>query len=267
MIVGKSRKKDQENFEVRIGILSNIKITLMTPVTDTDYKSLFSQLIKKQMLVLGPDITLAKVKNVVGIVVDQNGDVQQIEGDPQVLLQDLINQYVELSGLIVKKTMESILTSYPGMVGLVGSAMGSSDSNSSTSQSVPASTEQVVEVNKQEGDNTQKPTNDVKMTESIVTPQHEVTGVENASQMSASTSVVDNMAPLDEKPPAEPPSMNAMNLESLKTPTPKTEDGQKSSEPPTFSSKEMDELNKALADLAKSPLSTENKTPEHVALI
>lgn len=88
----------------------------MLPTNESDYKKIFSELIKKQMLVLGPDITLAKVKNVSGITVDNNGEVQTITGNPQELLELLINQFVELSGMIVKKTMESILTSYPGLL-------------------------------------------------------------------------------------------------------------------------------------------------------
>lgn len=76
-----------------------------------DYKSIFTQLIQKQILVLGPDITFAKVKQVPGIEVDSAGNVINITGNTQQLLQNLINQFVELSGLIVKKTMESILTS------------------------------------------------------------------------------------------------------------------------------------------------------------
>lgn len=89
-----------------------------------DYKKLFSELIKKQMLVLGPDITLARVKNVAGVEVSSTGDVTNITGDPQQLLQALINQFVELSGLIVKKTMESILTNYAGMAALTGAMTG-----------------------------------------------------------------------------------------------------------------------------------------------
>lgn len=85
------------------------------PSNDSDYKQIFTQLIKKQMLILGPDITLAKVKNVPGLTVEATGEVINIQGDPQVLLQNLINQFVELSGMIVKKTMESILTSYPNL--------------------------------------------------------------------------------------------------------------------------------------------------------
>lgn len=81
------------------------------PPAQQDYKGLFTQLIQKQILILGPDITIAKVKGVAGIDVDQQGNVINIMGDPQTVLQNLINQFVELSGLIVKKTMESILTS------------------------------------------------------------------------------------------------------------------------------------------------------------
>lgn len=90
----------------------------MQPQTDGDYKKLFTELIKKQIIVLGPDITMAKVKNVEGIQVNGQGEVVSVQGDPQAILQNLINQFVELSGLIVKKTMESILTTYPGMAGV-----------------------------------------------------------------------------------------------------------------------------------------------------
>jgi len=90
----------------------------MQPQTDGDYKKLFTELIKKQMIILGPDITMAKVKNVEGIQVNEQGEVVNVQGDPQAVLQSLINQFVELSGMIVKKTMESILTTYPGMAGV-----------------------------------------------------------------------------------------------------------------------------------------------------
>lgn len=85
----------------------------MQSQNETDNKNLFTELIKKQIVILGPDITLAKVRNVKGIEVDQNGEVTGLAGDPQVLLQELIGQFVELSGLIVKKTMESILSTHP----------------------------------------------------------------------------------------------------------------------------------------------------------
>ena len=202
----------------------------MMPNNDSDYKSLFSQLIKKQMLVLGPDITLAKVKNVTGITVDLNGDVQKIEGDPQVLLQGLINQFVELSGMIVKKTMESILTSYPGMMGLAATTAFGAPSQQASTQSSP-----VVNID----------TNNKIVSSEVTAPQSS-----------------DTQNTVKDEPPtehSEPPSITGMKLESLSG----TDEGNKDlkMEPPTFSSKEMDDLNKALEDLAKAPLSTEATAP------
>lgn len=75
-----------------------------------EYNVLLTELIKKQILILGADITLATVKNVPGLEVDGWGTVNKVTGDPQVVLQNLINQFVELSGLIVKKTLESMMT-------------------------------------------------------------------------------------------------------------------------------------------------------------
>lgn len=101
----------------------------MQPQSNSDYKKIFTELIGKQIIVLGPDITLAKVKNVAGIEVNDKGEVINIQGDAQHMLQLLINQFVELSGAIVKKTMESILMTYPGMTDM---ASGSISGNVST---------------------------------------------------------------------------------------------------------------------------------------
>ncbi len=109
----------------------------MQPQTDSDYKKIFTQLIKKQMIVLGPDITLAKVKSVQGVEVNEQGEVTNIQGDAQTLLQLLINQFVELSGAIVKKTMESILATYPGIAGM---AVGAVNAQASSSITPPAPT-------------------------------------------------------------------------------------------------------------------------------
>lgn len=198
----------------------------MMPASDTDYKSLFSQLIKKQMLVLGPDITLAKVKNVIGITVDINGDVQKIEGDPQQLLQGLINQFVELSGMIVKKTMESILTSYPGMMAMASSMGGGVQASTEAS---PVSTTQ-----------TASPT---PSTDSPIAA--DVTAIP-VSEVSSK--------------PQEPPSMADMHLDSLHTDPPKVDKAPE--EPTNFSSEEMKDLNKALEELSKAPLSTETPTSQ-----
>jgi hypothetical protein len=85
----------------------------MQPGQNTDYKKLLTEVIQKQMVILGPSISLAKARNVKGLVVDDNGTVTNIQGPPQLLIQGLIDQFVQLSGLIVKKTMEPLLSAYP----------------------------------------------------------------------------------------------------------------------------------------------------------
>lgn len=85
----------------------------MQPKPQTDYKKLLTEVIQKQMVILGPTITLAKARNVKGLTVADDGTVVNIEGQPQELIQGLIDQFVQLSGLIVKKTMEPLLSAYP----------------------------------------------------------------------------------------------------------------------------------------------------------
>ena len=87
----------------------------MPEISLDQYKSLLTQIIKKQIIILGPDISLVKARNVAGLLVASDGSVTEIKGDPQQALQALIDQYVSLSGLIVKKTMEPLLSKYPSL--------------------------------------------------------------------------------------------------------------------------------------------------------
>ena len=85
----------------------------MQPQSESDYKKLLTEVIQKQMVILGPSITLTKARNVKGLTVTDEGTVTQIEGQPQELIQELINQFVQLSDLIVRKTMEPLLSISP----------------------------------------------------------------------------------------------------------------------------------------------------------
>ncbi|MBU2236238.1 hypothetical protein KKA01_04265 [Patescibacteria group bacterium] len=82
---------------------------------DDEYKMIMSEMIKKQVVILGPDIAIMKAKNVKELVVGTDGEVTEINGDAQAVLQKLIDEYVALSGLIVKKTMEPLLAKYPSI--------------------------------------------------------------------------------------------------------------------------------------------------------
>lgn len=78
-----------------------------------NYLNLMSEIIKKQIVILGPQITILKARDVPGLHVTDSGDVTSVDGDPQVAIERLIDEYVSLAGLIVKKAMEPLLAKYP----------------------------------------------------------------------------------------------------------------------------------------------------------
>ena len=88
---------------------------MMSPQTDSDYKKLLSDLIKKQIIILGPTIAISKARSVEGLTISDEGTVTNIAGNPQQAVQQLIEKFMELSGLIVRKTMEPLLSSFPGL--------------------------------------------------------------------------------------------------------------------------------------------------------
>jgi hypothetical protein len=79
----------------------------------TRYVAIISEIIARQSIILGPDIAVLKARSVVGLTVNDKGVVTDIKGDGNVVLQQLVNTYVELSGMIVKNALGSIFEKYP----------------------------------------------------------------------------------------------------------------------------------------------------------
>ncbi len=79
------------------------------------YVALISEIIKKQSVILGPEIAILKARSVPGLVVDNDGTVSGVGDNPKETLQKLVDQYVELSGLIVKNALGSIFAKYPDL--------------------------------------------------------------------------------------------------------------------------------------------------------
>ena len=82
------------------------------------YISMISEIIEKQGVILGPDIALLKARSVLGLTIDQNGKVVDIKGNPNDVIQQLIDEYVQLSGQIVKSALGSIFSKYPQIKGV-----------------------------------------------------------------------------------------------------------------------------------------------------
>lgn len=107
----------------------------MDSMSSQDYQKLFTDVIKKQIILLGPNITLAKARNVKGLTVSDDGTVTAINGNPQEMIQALIDQFVQLSGLIVKKTMEPLLSAKAGASAVVSAPQVAATSPSQNIQS------------------------------------------------------------------------------------------------------------------------------------
>lgn len=83
-----------------------------------DYKKMLTDLIQKQMVVLGPNIALDKARKVPGVTLSDDGTVQTVVGDPQMILKGVANEYMTLSGQIAQMTLNSLLEKYPGIKSL-----------------------------------------------------------------------------------------------------------------------------------------------------
>lgn len=80
-----------------------------------EFKQIITEIIKKQSVILGPQIAILKARNVQGLKVSDDGTVSDVDGNGQVILQQLIEEYVALSGEIVKNTVNSVFAKYPSL--------------------------------------------------------------------------------------------------------------------------------------------------------
>jgi len=83
--------------------------------SNADYKQMLTEIIKKQIIILGPQIAVLKARSVPGLKVGDDGTVMSVDGPEQVVLQKLIDEYVALSGEIVRNAVNSIFEKYPSI--------------------------------------------------------------------------------------------------------------------------------------------------------
>ena len=87
----------------------------MDGLSKDEYKQVLTEIIKKQIIILGPQMAVLKARNVLGLKVADDGTITDIEGPEQVILQKLIDEYVALSGEIVRSAVNSIFEKYPSI--------------------------------------------------------------------------------------------------------------------------------------------------------
>jgi hypothetical protein len=87
----------------------------MPPLAQQNYTKFLTDMLHKFILIFGPSVSLIKARRVEGLSILENGDVTAVSGDPQEKTQQFINLFMEISPQVVKKTIEEIIISYPGI--------------------------------------------------------------------------------------------------------------------------------------------------------
>ena len=87
----------------------------MTDSQNKQYEAIMSEIISKQAVILGPEMAIMRARNLSVLEIDDEGKVLAVQGDPSQALQQLVDEYVALSGQIVKNALGSIFDKYPNV--------------------------------------------------------------------------------------------------------------------------------------------------------
>lgn len=69
------------------------------------------------MAILGPNIARDTALRVAGLTINGTGEVTQIDGDPLLVMQDLVNGLMTLSAPITQMVLYGLLEAYPDIKG------------------------------------------------------------------------------------------------------------------------------------------------------
>jgi hypothetical protein len=73
------------------------------------YLNLISEIINKESVILGPEIAILKAKRVSSLIFDANGNLVDVSGYGADAIQELVAQYIKISGAVANKIIGKIL--------------------------------------------------------------------------------------------------------------------------------------------------------------
>lgn len=76
--------------------------------TDKNYQTLFTQIIKDTMLVLGPEITSAKMQKVPGLTITADGTVTNTPTDPKKIVKNMVEVFMTISPFLTQKMIDLV---------------------------------------------------------------------------------------------------------------------------------------------------------------
>lgn len=79
------------------------------------YKKFLTELVRRHMVIFGSNIAREIADSVVGLAVDETGEVTGISGTPITVVQKLVSKYQELSEPVVFLQLKLLLDKYPNI--------------------------------------------------------------------------------------------------------------------------------------------------------
>ena len=79
----------------------------------SEAQKIIYEFIARQRTILGPDITIAKVRKAGGVEVSESGEILKVDGDEDEILKRLVQEFSILSDFAVKQVLHSLVQYYP----------------------------------------------------------------------------------------------------------------------------------------------------------
>lgn len=83
----------------------------MTPISN--YKKFLTELVRRHMAILGPNIARDVALQVQGLTIDATGEVTDLSGDAPLILEDLYNGYSALSAPVSQLILYDLMEKSP----------------------------------------------------------------------------------------------------------------------------------------------------------
>ncbi|MBI3684954.1 hypothetical protein HY250_00930 [Candidatus Azambacteria bacterium] len=78
-----------------------------------EYKHIVTDLVKKQMEMIGPAVALSIARKVQNLKIDNAGETLDMGDDPKATLENVTDAYISFSGEIARMILRTVLKKYP----------------------------------------------------------------------------------------------------------------------------------------------------------
>lgn len=84
-----------------------------TNASQDQYRQIISDMLGELNQVLDEHVVTRVARNVEGLELSETGEITSLNGDPQEIVQNLIDKFVGLSNTVVVKTLQPLLKQHP----------------------------------------------------------------------------------------------------------------------------------------------------------